>query len=504
MWKVTRKGLAAHKLRFLLTAVAVLLGVAFISGTFVFTATIQQTFDDLFANIYRGTDAQVRGQEVLKNDNGFGPADRPRVPASLERIVQGAPGVEAAAGNVQLNYAQIVKANGKAVGTPGQGAPTLGFGWNPVPRLNQFHLTAGGHAPENSAEIVIDKGTADKGDFHVGQLATVLTSKAPKEYTIVGIARFGTADNLAGASVVLFTRAEAQRIAGAKHQYSYISIAAKPGVSQTQVADNVRTALAEQHAPSVEVVTGAKLVKENQDAIQNVLGFLNTGLLIFGIVALAVGAFIIYNTFSIIVAQRTREMALLRAIGASRGQVLASIVGESVVVGIVASAIGVVAGIGLAIGLKALMSAIGIDIPGSGAVVPAKAIIIGMSVGIFITLVSSLIPARNGARVPPVAAMRDVSIERPIARAAHPHRGRPLGAGRRGASVRPLRWCRDLARRRGCGADLRGSVRSRAALPRGVSLTLGRPIASRAASPGSWHARTRRAARVVPPRRLRR
>ncbi len=434
MWKVTRRELRAHKLRFLLTAVAVVLGVAFISGTFVFTATIQRTFDDLFTNIYAGTDAQVRGPEVLKNDNGFGASQRPRIPEALLAIVRSAPGVQGAEGNVQLDYAQIVKANGKAIGTPGQGAPTLGFGWNPDERLNQFHLTAGGHAPANADEIVIDRGTAKKGDFKVGQRAKVLTNQAPKEYTIVGIARFGSADNLAGASVVLFTIPEAQRIAGAQNQFDYINVAARSGVSQTEVADSVRNTLAtaplpnRSARPDVEVITGKALVKENQDDIHKVLGFLNTGLLIFGIVALAVGAFIIYNTFTIIVAQRTREMALLRAIGASRRQVLTSIVGESLIVGVVASAIGVLAGIGLAIGLKALTGALGIDLPGSGTVVPSKAIIVGMTVGVVITLLSALIPARTGARVPPIAAMREVAVERAVSRSRRLLIGGGIGA----------------------------------------------------------------------------
>src|SRR5262249_31397532 len=158
MWKVTRKGLVANKLRFLLTAIAVILGVAFISGTFVFTATIQHTFDDLITNIYKGTDAQVRGPEQFKNDQGFGNSQRLPIRTSIESIVKSAPDVAAAAGNVQIDYAQIVDPKGKVIGHPAQGAPALGFGWTPVPALNQFRLVPGGHPPENADEIVIDKG----------------------------------------------------------------------------------------------------------------------------------------------------------------------------------------------------------------------------------------------------------------------------------------------------------------------------------------------------------
>src|SRR3954471_20930723 len=191
MWKVTRKGLSGHKFRFLLTGLSILLGVAFISGTFVFTATIQHTFDDLIANIYKGTDAQVRGPEAFKQDQG-GPGDTPRppIPASVEKVVAQAPGVEAVHGNVQIDYAQLVDKKDKAIGNPGQGAPSLGFGWNPVKKLNQFNLIAGGHAPRTADEIVIDKGSADKGHFHVGDMVKVLTGLPPKQYKVVGIARF--------------------------------------------------------------------------------------------------------------------------------------------------------------------------------------------------------------------------------------------------------------------------------------------------------------------------
>ena len=245
MWKVTRKGLIANKLRFLLTAIAVILGVAFISGTFVFTATIQHTFDDLIGNIYKGTDAQVRGPEIFKNDQGFGSSPRPPIPQRVQAIVQGAPGVEAAEGNVQIDYAQLVKPNGKVIGNPAQGAPSLGFGWDPVDELNQFRLLPGGRAPTNADEIVIDKGSADKAHYKVGDKAKVLTGLPPKVYTIVGIARFGTADNLAGASVILFDLPQAQRIAGLVGKFNYISIVSKPGVSQEAVAASVRKTLAE-------------------------------------------------------------------------------------------------------------------------------------------------------------------------------------------------------------------------------------------------------------------
>ncbi len=414
MWKVTRKGLAANKIRFVLTAVAVILGVAFVSGTLVLTATIQKTFDDLFTNIYANTDAVVRAPERLSSD--FGSGERPNVPATVLPEVQSTKGVAQAEGDVQIAYAQVVGSDGKAVGNPGQGAPTLGFAYHPDSQLSVFHLVEGA-GPETQDQVAIDKNTADNAKVKVGDDITILTTLAPRTYHLVGIVRFGNADSLAGASASLFTMSEAQRLANAPNAFSQISVKADSGVSQTQLQQNLTQSLKDQGQKGVEVITGAKITKENQDAIQKQLSFFNIALLIFALIALIVGAVIIYNTFSIVVAQRTREMALLRAIGASQRQVMGQVFGESVVVGVLASVAGVAAGIVLAVGLKALMSAIGIDLPGTSIVIPPSAIIGGLLVGVIVTVLSAVVPARQAARIPPVAALRDVAIERPPRRA---------------------------------------------------------------------------------------
>ena len=410
MWKVTRKGVAANKVRFLLTAIAVVLGVAFVSGTLVLTATIQKTFDDLFTNIYKNTDAVVRAQQRLSSD--FGTGQRPNVPASLLDQVRRAPGVAEAEGSVQIQYAQVVGKDGKAVGNPGQGPPTLGFAWHPNSQSSVFHLTEG-RGPVSDAEVAIDKNTASQANVKIGDHVTILTTKAPKAYTLVGLVKFGNANSLVGASASLFTLPEAQRLANAPNQFSQISLRANPGVSQTQLQQNISQSLSAQGSGQYQVVTGKQITKENQDAIQKQLSFFNIALLIFALIALVVGAVIIYNTFSIVVAQRTREMALLRAIGASQRQIMGEVFGESVVVGLLASAVGVAGGILLALGLKAVMSAVGFDLPGSGIVVRPVAIIAGLLVGLVVTVFSAIVPARQAARVPPVAAMRDVAIERP-------------------------------------------------------------------------------------------
>jgi putative ABC transport system permease protein len=414
MWKVTRRGLAANKLRFVLTAVAVVLGVAFVSGTLVLTATIGKTFDDLFTNIYKNTDAVVRAPARLSSD--FGSGQRPNVPESLLGAVRAAPGVAQAEGDVQIPYAQVVDKQGHAVGNPGNGAPTLGFGYHPNSQLTVFHLVEG-RGPTTDDEIAIDKNTADATGFKIGDKVKILTIAAPKQYRLVGIVRFGNADSLAGASATLFTLQHAQVLANSPGQYTQISVKAAPGVSQSQLQHNIQETLGSKQLGQYEVQTGKQITKENQDAVQKQLSFFNIALLIFALISLIVGSVIIYNTFSIVVAQRTREMALLRAIGASQRQVMGQIFGESVVVGLIASAIGVATGILLAIGLKAAMSAIGFDLPSTGVVIKPIAIIAGLLVGFIVTVLSAIVPARQAARVPPIAALRDVAIERPPNRA---------------------------------------------------------------------------------------
>jgi putative ABC transport system permease protein len=406
MWKVTVKYLAARKLRLLLTGIAVTLGVAFIAGTLVLTDTVQRTFDDLFGSVYEHTDAVVRGTQPFKSDITD---TRHPVPASLLATVKAVPGVQAAEPDVSINYAQLVDTKGKAVGNPGNGPPALGFNWKDNKDLNPFRLTAGSQPPRADNQIVIDKGSADKGHLKVGDQVRVLTQKSSSTYTIVGIAKFGTVDNLAGASAVMFTTSEAQQIANLGGKYTAVSVVADKGISQDQIASRIRQAISSDK--NVEVITGAKLTKETQDNIKRFLGFFRTALLVFAGVALIVGAFIIYNTFSIIVAQRMREMALLRAVGASSRQVTNSVLVESLTVGVIASLIGLGLGILLSSALKALLNAFGLQIPGGGIVIRPTTFVLSLAVGVIVTVVSAVLPARRAARVPPVAAMRDVAIE---------------------------------------------------------------------------------------------
>jgi putative ABC transport system permease protein len=406
--RVTIKGLLSHKLRFALTALAVMLGVAFMSGTLVLTDTISRTFDNLFADVNRGTDAYVRSAQSLSSGFG-GPArrQRGRIPASLLPEIQSVPGAAAAEGNLQF-YAQLVDKKGDAIGNPGQGAPTFGFNWGTVKALNPYRLEPGGHAPQGPDEVVIDAGSAKEAGFKVGDQVTILTQGPPTQYQVVGIAKFGDADSAAGSTAALFDTPTAQTIAGAPDQFDSISVVADRGVSQETLKDRIAANLDNK---AYQVLTGAQITKENQSDIKNALQFFNVALLVFALIALFVGTFIIFNTFSIVVAQRLRELALLRAIGASGRQVLASVLTEAVLVGLFASVIGLGAGIVLSNALKAVLDAFGFDIPAGGTVVSARTVIVALVVGTGVTIISAIVPARKASRVAPIAAMRDVATE---------------------------------------------------------------------------------------------
>ncbi len=420
MRRVTIQGLLAHKLRFALTALAVMLGVAFMSGTLVLTDTISRTFDNLFADVNRGTDAYVRSAQSLSSGFG-GPVrrQRARVPASLVPQIEAVHGAAAAEGNLQF-YAQLVDKKGKTVGNPGQGAPTFGFTWGTVKALNPYRLEPGSHAPVGPDQVVVDAGSAKDAGFKVGDQVTILTQGPPAKYQIVGIAKFGDADSAAGASAALFDTPTAQAITGATDQFDSISVVAQPGVSQETLKNGIAAQLDNK---TYQVLTGAQITKENQSDIKNALQFFNVALLVFALIALFVGTFIIFNTFSIVVAQRLRELALLRALGASGRQVLGSVLTEAVLVGLFASVVGLGAGIALSSALKALLDAFGLDIPAGGTVISARTVIVALVVGTGVTIISAIVPARKASRVAPIAAMRDVATEE------RPHSGRRVLIG---------------------------------------------------------------------------
>ena len=411
MLRVTLRGLLAHKLRLATTALAVMLGVAFMAGTLVLTSTIGATFDGLYADLNEGTDVQVRSAEVVQTDFGD---QRGTLDDAVLGEVATVTGVSTASPDV-TGYAQFVGKDGKAIGNPNQGAPTLGFNWIEDPDLSPLNL-AEGRAPAGPGEVVMDKATADGEGFVLGDQVTVLSASGSEPFTVVGITRFGQVDSPLGATLAVFDLATAQRVLGLEGRLSTISVVADDGVGEEELVGRLDAALPE----SVQAITGTELTSEQQTQTRDALGFFNTFLLAFALIALFVGSFIIYNTFSIIVAQRTREMALLRAIGAGRGQVLSSVMVEALVTGLLASALGVLAGLGVAVLLRNVFALAGIDIPTSGLTVEPTAVVVPLVIGVVVTLASAFFPARKASRVAPIAALRDVAIDesgRSLARA---------------------------------------------------------------------------------------
>ena len=309
------------------------------------------------------------------------------------------PGVAAADGKV-TGYAQFISHDGKAIQTGG--APTLGVSFNPDPQFSSLHLIAGG-PPTTSNDVVMDAGTAQKYDFTVGQQVRILTAGPTQTFTITGIAEFGTANNLAGATLAAFTLPTAQAIAQETGQLDDINVVTAPGADKSAV----QQAIAKVLPPGVEVVTGQTVVNENTNSIDQALAFFNTALLVFAFISLFVGAFTIFNTFSIIVGQRTRELALLRIVGASRRQVFRSVLGEAAITGLVSSVIGLGLGVLAALGLQALLRGFGISLPPGSLVFEPRTAVVGLLVGVGVTVVAALGPARGAVRIPPVAALDD-------------------------------------------------------------------------------------------------
>jgi putative ABC transport system permease protein len=403
MFRITLKDLAARKLRLLTTSIAVLLGVAFMAGTLVLTDTIGHTFDDLFANVNAGTDAYVRGEAAFsESDMGD---QRARLDASLADQIRTVDGVAVAEPSIQA-YAQIVDKDGKPIGDPGMGPPTFGGNWLVDDGLNPFELAAG-RAPEAADEVVIDRGSAKKAGYQVGDTATVLTQAGEQTVTIVGIATFGGADSPGGATFALFTLDAAERFLTAPGKVDAIKIVGDGGVSDEALVKRIAQVVPDK----VEVLTGAQITAEDQSDIKDGLSFFNTFMLTFALISLFVGSFIIYNSFSILVAQRSRDMALLRAIGAGRRQVLGSVLLEALAVGTIASVVGLSAGVGVAVLLKGLLGALGIDIPAGGIVLSANTVVISLVAGLGVSVASALFPARRASKVAPVAAMREVALD---------------------------------------------------------------------------------------------
>jgi putative ABC transport system permease protein len=398
---VALKGLAGRKIRALLTALAVVIGISMVSGTFILTDTMQKSFNGLFTETSAKTDAFIRGKEVVKNStSGSGVT----IPASTLAEVRALPEVEAAAGDVapqEANVADIIGKDGKAVAKESVGGSYDADNARFSPY--RFKTGAPPHGPE---EVAIDAGTASKEHYKVGDTVVVSTLGKKQTYRITGTVSFGSIDSLGFASIAAWDVKTAQTLLNREGRYDGISVAAKDGTSSTQLVQAIKPLL----PANLEVKDSAKQAKDDAKEVNDGMVMIRRVLLGFAGIALLVGAFVIFNTLSITVAQRTREFATLRTLGASRKQVMRSVKLEGLVIGLIASVIGLVLGLGIAKGMVALFGILGVELPKAGTVIAPHTIWVSLGLGTAVTLLASIVPARRATRVPPIAAVREGSV----------------------------------------------------------------------------------------------
>ncbi len=407
MRRATLRSLLAHKLRLALSAVAIVLGVAFVAGTMIFTDTLDRTFTALF----QGTASDVGVTAEAGFDAGVdGTAGTRPVPAELAQRIRGVEGVAAAEGYVQAEGVYLLTADGQVLDTGG--APGIGASWITDPELSLGELTEG-RAPERAGEVALDSGSAAEAGYTVGDRVTLLTPGPRVDATVVGVFTFGEDGGLAGASLTAFDLATAQDLTGAGDGYTGIQVLAADDVTDVELRDRVAAVVGDGY----DVQTAQQQADEQSAALEEGLSFITVLLTAFAVIALFVGSFIILNTFSMLVAQRSRELALLRALGASRGQVTRSVLVEAAVLGVVGATLGLAGGFGIATGLRALFGTFGLTLDGD-LVLSAGTVVWSYAVGVVVTLLAAWVPARRAARTPPVAAMREdhVAVERSLRR----------------------------------------------------------------------------------------
>jgi putative ABC transport system permease protein len=402
MLRVAFKSLLDRKLRLLLSTSAIVMGVGFVVGSLVFTDMLQSGFDKIFS--------RAVGDVVVRDKAGvseFGTPTDKTVPASLVDELSALPGVARADGNISNQSTFVIGADGKVVG--GQGAPGLGLNWNDAPGQHGQPVVTqvAGRPPEREGEVALDTRTAERAGYSVGDQVQLVTSSGEQDLlsaTLVGTFEFADGGTLAGASLTAFDTKTAQKLfLGGRDEFNDIWVSAADGVSQDELRDTVAAAL-----PADDVaVTGAQEAEDNAEGLGQALSFLRTFLLVFAAISLFVGAFLIVNTFAMLLAQRSRELALLRALGASTRQVFVSVVVEAVVLGFVGATLGLGFGLLLAKALQALFAAIGLDLAGQSLVVTAGTVVAAYVIGVVVTVLAATLPAWRTRRIAPVQAMGD-------------------------------------------------------------------------------------------------
>lgn len=402
MRRVALKGLAFRKVRALLTALAVVLGVAMVSGTYVLTDSIQRAFDGIFTGSYKDTSAVISGKQLVE----FSSTGKATVPESLLGTVRGVDGVQQAEGAIfdlqsEGNTVKLYNDDGEAAGNAQ--APTFGFGFDgEAERFNPLQLVNGRWAG-GPDEVVVDLGTAEDQGWGVGERISAAAEGPAREFEVVGLARLGDVASLGGATLAVFDLSTAQQLLDKKGQLDTIFVAADEGVTQRELLADIAPLLPD----TAQVRTGDQQAGADSTGISEGVDFIRYFLLSFAAIALGVGAFVIYNTLSITLAQRVREFATLRTLGASRRQIMRSVLLEGFALGVLASVIGLFGGVALAEGLSAVFDAMDLSMPQAGLVLATRTIVVSLLLGIGITMIATIVPARRAMTIPPISAVRE-------------------------------------------------------------------------------------------------
>ena len=402
MIRFSLRNLLVNKLRLLLTLAAVTVGVAFVSGTFVLSDTMVKAFDELYTGLTSGTDVVVRAESPYDADIATTGGQLRPLDESVVETVRAVPGVEAAEGAV-AGFALIIDPNGDPV-QPG-GAPTFGTNIHADRRLSGAGRIREGRPPTGPDEVVVDAKTVDKAGFRVGDQVDIVFQEGRRTFTLVGVVGFGETDSILGATMAGFDLPTAQRVLGKDGLVDEVDVRAADGVDAEVLQGRISAVLPE----GAEAVTGEQVAADGTAAVRDAMGIFTTVLLVFAGVALLVGTFVIWNTFNVLVAQRRREVALLRAVGATRRQVLSGVLLEASSIGLVAGALGLLTGVGLAVGIRSLLKLIGIEIPTTSPAIETRTVLLGLAVGLVVTMVAAVLPAWSAARVSPMEALRVVA-----------------------------------------------------------------------------------------------
>ncbi len=400
MTRLAVKSLWARKIRALTTTLAVVIGVAFVAGTYILTDTTFAAFDEIFEDSLAKTDVVITAKDAVRQESGEAPSFKATVLPKVKRV----PGTRVASGQI-FTPGGLFDAKNEQIGT--QFAPK--FITSILPDALETQTYVEGRAPRSAREAVLDESAAEEAGIGLGDTLKLASVEKVAAYRVVGLTRLGEA-SWGGASIAGLILPEAQRITDKRGEFDQIAITAKEGVSEETLKRRVQRVT----PPSLLVETAKENAERNSDQIRDDLGFLRIALLVFAFVALFVGAFLIFNTFSITVAQRVREFGMLRTLGADRRQILSSVVVEALAIGLLGALLGLAGGYAIAVGLNALFVAIGIDLPTTALVTKDRTIVVSLLIGIGITLVSSFIPALRSTRVPPIAAM--LALELPTSR----------------------------------------------------------------------------------------